>query len=1345
MVKATEGLTKKALDAQTAWLRVNADVTRELKKYQALDEATTVDRMVRESSQWNQRMNLISRDAGSIEVPPSERGRDTNPISPSNVWNEFMGRGTMVGPSGATYEIDLGHTKATADAAQLETQKYLNDINSWLNDPKNATSPYRDYWQMRFDFADASLNVSLALRPPTVESLWWKNPATIPEFFFKGASLPDAKISSMASANYARAWVVADQWYNGAMPKIIYALRKGMGSHGKEYDANFDIKRYQRDVMDRLASEYRHGKALAVGDRLNNGVVLTQQDIKALETIGFHVNELMNLQRNIGREKLMPNTLVIDEWAKGAWGLRAPQELGARKGTTLPHEFSQRAKTLARLVAGPQGLKAGDLAGLERLLDSQDNFTEFVQRFIAERRADYSTQTPFEDIYKDIAQKWRDGAPDAPQTIQEIVDYIDSNTTSDYDKDSIKGILLGEMDGQIRKFYKDFVEPNKNSAGATTVESVQRDTAFSKAYLKDVGSSFYYDYGAVTAPEIRNMGVDSTNFHLVRLVNTLDGLVKSYDTAIAQIEGISKDDQKAFIKKGMVAFRSGEDFRNWERLKAERRIAQYFKESLPQAYGKDQSLPLELFSNVKRVTGDAISTALSGLGTFLNVSFGSPMKMMLTLGALDRVYGLTYFRGVLNTMASVMRYGLVGVPKTAYKIGKIGFDLHSVGLKEKAAELWIRGLQEATEGLFRQSEFYDQQYKYGLGFANPVGERIANIIAMPYTHGMGYEAKFSENPLFAGGQKLGFRALSLAEAPLELVKSYFPQFGYVVSYDAAARTAGQIIDGIAAQARRSFDYLEKSGKLAQWDLKDIKSPKNQQIPSEYVIPGFFTKKSATAQNFAALWWSRAIDQPFHETVLNYWKKLSETKPEDRDKVSFLAADVADPAKVKQVEDARGGALLGVAVKDVHHASPENRPLELRKNQLLSAIFPLAGWFSHSARGVFQAVGKAPTDPYSTYRRLAVIAGITALNVAAMGIVGGEVEKEIKRLMYKLVYHEEFPAKQIWRGGSAKEVAQIALMDDTSFIPLAHDVAAILLGTKRGGEGLGGTVFALSKLNSILDYFKGVIKTGQPTYGVANLLKTMAPSSKVIINQLASQQGLIAARNAQTLLDLYGPEDLRGKGQDVTFHDPTPLTPYRNDLRNAIFSGDADGVKAAAKAYLDKAVAMGNEPEKAQSLLRSTMSALNLMKMGGKKLTDDQLIAFIGNLTDAEKAQVNAANQNWVGAEKALGMEGTLTAQPPGGSAGRIGGIGAGVASAYDTGGRTGKLRTVSSGGGSFRRAAIGGGTGRLRRMASGRSTSAPSKSTAMKAPKLRRTTSHFRGGTTNRLRSHHKQSSLLTA
>lgn len=1325
IIKASSSLTANAVNAESAWLRLQREVMPELKRYNDLLGATQIDARTAASPEYKALVKQIHDDAGAISIPSSERERG---VTPQNAFNEFAGKQMVVSPTGGQYEINLGYTKASVVAAQAQMNSYLADMSHWLNDPANADSPDRKYWQMRADFVQNAINVSSVLAPTSTSSLGPKGSWTMMDFFFKGTALPSAKLSWIAGNNFFRSFNIADQWYNGVEGEWRTRAINAMRSH--KMDVNTDMAVYQQQILNRLAAEYRAGHALKAGDRLNNGVVLTAQDLALLEYQGKSISALFNQVKNSGREKVMGSNLLVDSWNKNVFALRAPQEIGARVGTTLPHEFSQQAIALARRVA-----QTTTPTELYTLLDQPDIFQEFVQRFFSERRADYSTLSPFEDIYKEMASKWRDGASDAPHNLMEVIDFIDSRTTPDHTIATIHDQVLGEMGGQLRNFYKQYVQEESSGNDIRAVRAT-KNSAFTQGYQRDVGSSFYYDYGAMSSPEIRALGVDSTNFHLVRFVNSLDTTLKSYDEAMAQLTNAR--DKRALSKTQKSDFRSGKDFRNFQRLQAERQQLQYFQTNIATAYGSSHVAVIDLFSNMGGLLRDFTGAALTGLNTIGKVGVGSTVKMGLILQAFERVALMSYAKAAWSTVMSTAKVFAYS-PKAALTGARAAKAAWSEGVGMSVA----RGLEASFESLFRQGKFFNQQYELGLGFKNPVGFRIYNELMTPYSGGMGYDAKLANNLLARWSQKAFYRVWSTAvRPPLEIVKAMFPQLAYAISYDATARAGGWTVDGIAAQARRSFEFLEKSGGLSAYDLNN---PSNLQniLPVEYILPTGIFAKNQTNLNFARDWWQRALDIPLNEMVINYWKRLASTPAADRGSVSFLAADQTG-ADVKKFEDGRMAALMAILLKDVHHASPENRPMILRVDKTQRFLFPLVGWTTQSIRDTAYRLGVAPTDNMMKARMLAAAA---ALAFIAASTLGGESEKEVKKVLAAAM-GEEYPVKMINEARNFKDAAKMLALDSVSVIPVLHDMMASFMGENGvHSAGTGITVFSVDRLNAMLHYINGVYKTGDWSYGLATLANQELPFAKTFTSKMESRQGLLSRKAVQTMVQKYGPEELTEKVVGG-FAVPNELSPYKERLSNAIFKGDATATQAAMDAFVAQAVEMGKSPEEAQKVLAQTVVSLNPLQIGSSKMTQQQYADFIAKLSPEQLKVEQAAEAYYATAEAMVGRTTAITKMEPGSggggggfsgtgstgtrSRGSSGVAGVGTGSGSSAGSSSSGSGASSRGGGRIRGSRV---SNRIR----GRSGRVSSGGGRVRGGSLRRPTSHYRGSSRGQIRSHHKK------
>lgn len=1316
IIKATANLTDKAVTAEAAWVRMQKQVLPQLQRYENLRQAVEINQRVAASPEFKALSNQLYADAGegTTPVPLSEIGK----VTPESIRNAFDSVQTFKSPSGVEYKINIGYTKATAAAAQAQMNAFLDDIGAWLFDPVNDQSPDQQYWQNRYDFVKNAVNVSSVLNPTANQSAPIRHGLTMMDFLFKEANLPAAKLAWIAGGNWFRSFNVGDQWYAGAYAKWQTLARDAMKSH--QMNPLTDQAIYQRRVLGRIASQYRRGNALKIGSKLNNGMVVTSADLDFFKYQGQKGNELFKLVRNLGREGVMGPELVLDQWKKNVFLLRAAQELGAEKGTTLPHEFSQ--SQAVGLAAAISRMPEHDYKAMESLLNEPEIFEDFVGQFIGERGADYSTLTPFEDLYKEISDKWTNNAPDAPKTIAEIVDYIDSRTTAEYTPDIIRKTILDEMEAVNRWFHKQNEGMDKAGDDVRAIRAT-KDTSFTKGHQKEIGSAWFYDYGAMTVPEVRAMAVDSSNFHLVQFVKALDSTLIAYDAALADKKLYG--DPTKFTEAQMKKFRAGEDFRNFERLETERKQVAYFKEQIATAYGSSQQAIVDLFSPVGGLLRTMTSMALNGFGTSAKIALGSTFKAGLVLQAYEGFAMMSYAKNVASFVMSAANLGLAGPVVGAAKGTMATVSALKAG--EGVRNSVLQGLESAIEGMFRQGKFFNRQYEYGLGSKQPVGFAAFNQLFMPYSEGMGYDPKLFKNILLRTPQKAFYRLLSLKRAPLEFTKAIFPQLFYAMSYDAVARSGFWTIKGMAAQARKAFEYLEKTGGFAAFDLNNPSSLKNR-LAAEHVIPRGILAPDQTNLNFVLDWWQRAVDVPLQETVMNYWKALAATPPEKRGEVSFLASDKTG-AEIQHTEEARLGGLLSVLLKDVHHASPENRPLILRTDKTIRFLFPLVGWTSQSTRDTAYRFGHAPGgNIYKT--AMLVAAGILATAIAAVGFA--EAEKESRKFL-AWMKGQEIPEKTLFEASNKMEQAKLLALDLSFFIPQLNDFMSGLLSESSSGP----SVFALEKIRSVFRYLGGVIHTGDWSYGLARFASQMDPLMGFFIAKMKSQRGLMASAAVQQMVRKYGPQEVsRFVGGYAV---PTELSPFKERLKNAIFSGDTADVQKRMDDFVAQAVAMGKSPEEAQKILAQAVVSLNPIQVGSSKMTDQQRTDFLARLNPDQLKIEQAAESNYEAAEGMVGRTTGLTKQVAGGGYSAGGGSIPGVTGGV-TGGRTrggSGIPGVPSASGGVSGGRIRGSSRPVNRIRGRGSVRNTSKIRGMKAPRLRRTASHYRSA--NRIRrSHHK-------
>ena len=523
---------------------------------------------------------------------------------------------------------------------------------------------------------------------------------------------------------------------------------------------------------------------------------------------------------------------------------------------------------------------------------------------------------------------------------------------------------------------------------------------------------------------------------------------------------------------------------------------------------------------------------MSGVATAGRILVGSTIKVGQVFSAMDRNIAMSTARGIASMAMSTFKLAPVAGVKT---IGKAFYNAPSVwralvwnknGIQMRLAETMKAALEGMTEEMLRSSHYLREQYKLGLITDGMLGHKLANMLMMPQSRGRGYEPTMAGNKLARIPANIANIILTGAEVPIEILASYFPKMAYNIAYDAAARQAGWTIDMLEAAARRAFDVHEKMGTLDRFDLDNPSAPQNTLRASEVLPRGLAPKTQTDLAQVRE--WFRALDLPYDEAVINFWKALSETPKGQRKGVHLLGK--------KDQAERRATALMAVALRDVHHAAPTNRPWVLRQVPFLRVMSPFIGWSAQSTRQILSTFGKSPHEPdYNEWWLRAITLAYIAA-AAGLAVIVGDADKRFQGTLKRFAYNEQDSVKHLGQGQTAGENARIAVSDAISYISFLQTIGNSMLGLESTRGGMNITPLVLSEANSFLQLAQGMIHTKDFTYGLSQFIANQMPMSKVVINRLPSQQGLVEVKDARNIMAKYGPEDLlRGGGsgsQDI---------------------------------------------------------------------------------------------------------------------------------------------------------------------------------------------------------------------
>jgi len=1244
MITREGTLATRAWQAKTAYLAINRDVMRELELLGDLEQAATVMKRLRDSDQWKQLVNTVITDAEGEGVPAvvvdaMRAGKY------SSAFNEGTGKQVWVDPKGGFHEVDLNWTPDKAVEAQKKIDGFLTAVNDWIYDDANANSPELAYWRQQADWVRAVYKTASVFAPSAVKSLFVQHSLTMLSPFFRQAKLPAVKVLQDMAENYERAQNIGKQWSVGFDQDNMDKARRAAEAHG--FHPISELPLYRSNIFDSLAWHYRHGIAIKPGQKLY-GVTVLKEDIDLLKHQGGGLFNLIKRALPIGRkgrEAKMQEARLVDQYLKTAFLMRPPQEFGAEPGTTVMRDFSTRGGGFADAVGKnaidvKQEVKGGktvetrevNLDKFMQLANLPQYFEPVVWRWISERSRQYNDDTGFEPLLNKLRDRIHEGT-NPPRSVEDVLDYITRN--SEASPEEVKKAIVGNMAKETFSYYRNFIE--KPSGRSLTVRALRATSQgpFNTAFDHDIGSSFFYDYGMFSTQEVRAAAVDATMFYLERVEAAMRSTLDVYDEALRQFRETrsGSPERKALMQQNRALFRSGDDFRDYSALRGQRDELQWFMENLP-IWSKQNISRNEGLNTLYRVIGDSVVSKLAGWKTVSRVFTGSAVKQGFVFSAIDRLYGTSYLKSALSMALSAYDIALKGPAM---------YLARRAGLAEKRKEKF----SGVAEEIFREGKFFDPLYDLGMGTKTPLLNTIKNNLAMPYTHGRGYDPKFSTNAGIALLQKGAYRLLSGAETPLEVLRTIFPTLGYSVAYDSVARQAFNAISVIERQARRSFELHEEAGTLGRFDLNDPRNPKNV-LPASDILPRGLFPKTQTQLAQARELFKRGTDGDLNDFVMEFWAKLARTPKDQRGEVHLLSADAKTPEEAARLQTNRSLGIAAIGLLDIHHAGFTNRMWVMRGSSMWRLMQPIAGWTFQSTRQLFELFGKSATDPAL---RPAVATALTAIMVlaglAAMGI-GGDLEKRLFDELEWIINKRVDPVRYFGMGRDWKENTIIALTGIFTYITVLSGYLERLMSEKGNRTSVTDQMFVLSLANSMVRYVSGVIHTKDPNYGLAGFVTREIPSLKPLIRRTSANEGLTNVENAITAIQRFAPKDLiRQTTGGFGMPTPTELSVPKNKLKNAIYAGDSEGVIKYFAELRNKAVELKRtEPLRLAADIMRSLNPYTLALIGHP--TEVQRQELLGRLSDRERQVILDAETNYLAAAQLVGVQSRMTRQPPGG-------------------------------------------------------------------------------------------------
>lgn len=1266
-----------------AWLQLNRKMVSAVQRYTHLQKQVQLAQEIEQDQNWRTLVNTVREDAGEAVARPArmeaEQLTDLN-----SGFDYFRAYEPIPLPDGSFLNIKLRPYASEIEENFKQMHKALDALSSWLTDPANTNqrnsagdeipnTHHQDFkfWEYQFNRLNNIFMSQMVLRgiPSKDRSLFTLGATTkyhgswqMADFMFKAVQTPAGHLASLAAHNWKAAYENNSAWTENASREIDHAVIIATRAHGfhKDNVSGVGALQWYNEIGNELFwSGSKTSHSYKVGDTLGSGAKVLREDMDAMRLMHAKIQELISLNVRLGREKVMQPARLEDD--NGVW--RRQLHIG---DMMLPRKFDPDKKAFIRDVVEAVGWSHDtDLnrptsitvrkwvemtpeakAEFIRLLETQ--FDQFFYAFTKDRSPDFARVKPWESVYKRIADALAEDASHkddpawikrAPHSVKELIDYIEGYTGTTIKRDEIEAGVFDEVIRQFENVYNQLFQssPKQDLQEQTNAFTAPRESA--------LASFFFYKYGLANTPDIVGFGMDAASYYFKRYLVALEGddtergeggLVRDLKESVERYNeeakalrlklGISKEEAlKQARQNQLERIRANEaymDYQNAEDLLDQ--VRQYIK-TVKDAYGSGGQIEREQFRAALRVYSDFQKAVLISVGSANNI-LGSAIIGANVMAAHTNS-ALAYARVASEFVKNVAKIGVPAAART------LGYGLRNLGRAPiegfrtmKATGSLRRGVARGVGAMFDdigdaiwgQSKAYRALKRLGYHAPKPLALTVENMMLQMGTRGRNYVPQH--------GEAIWGAALTGLEIPLDVAGAFFPRFFDMVANISLMNSAARHVQLIEAQLRRAW----ADAPAGRFDLSDPHNPANALLPSEIVPEGILRSwgKSLDSSNNLKETYDLFLKAgvSLQEHAIEYFKKLAA----EPDKTKWVNIPFLTEDQIVQI-----GAILA---EDVNKATPLNR---INKQWFRIALSFQGFWFNALRRMLSQG-GHALTDPSKpqwVMKGLALMSFI-AFGLAVGGVGGGYLQEYQNRWLYRLIYAQDRAFRLPHEGTGDQRINSLVSML-LAWFPVVGTQLSMLVSNSPNKPGVGFQTFAQNRVNDFGNWIVGALKSGDPTYRLPQLIGSIVPMTKVVLNRMPGFTGILELKNAERLLQRTMDDEMVKKGGSYSASHVSELTPYGDKIVNAMMRGDlveAQKIKAEA---VEVAKELGkSNPEKSVEQMIESRNPIN--RAFAVKPTEAQLEETINRLGAADQEQVRAVLQRFQQSANALGASANLT-------------------------------------------------------------------------------------------------------
>lgn len=1215
-----EKAVKNATTAEFAFKQLEEDLLSELEPLLAAVDAGGIAAQIKADPQFQALRREILNDqtswGGSPEPAKAMRSKEdasstlTMPVQPGHPM------------SGAT--IGIGHDSlgTNVNTANLRTvwdehRRAIEFLESWLANPQNADDPMRRYHAHNLDTLKNYYGGQQHLMPENQSPLWNRAYSIIGSAVGKsGSRLVGQARSVLNRADQMHKW--SRDWFDRAVHALPVTQRAAIASHGIKWNnlrgqsivqAN---RIYQQRVGQELAASWaRQQGGYNVGDTLSNGEVVTREDMAHLEA-----------QSKAGFDALNLAAKYDEQITKDARGLRKTSNYRSALRTSpylLPRMFDYSLQSKAKAVG--DAVKAGDPAAIESTLNQM--WPDIGLSLLVDRNPEFAKRTIFDgkgNGFDNAANSMRSGTiPDIDSLAREL------SSQSTMTPDQARSIVLDEF-GRIVSQWSAAVE-EKVAAAEQGGKSGDAKNSFTQARGDALAPWTFYKTGFTTTDDVSNHAAGMQSVALDRVTASLEAIQKDLERQANDLSAKAKEFERVgkpnaiqtAVQLKEVERRRGQTFDSWNNLKERQANIDGVLKQLQNPAVSSTDFDTLFNRGAGALVGSLIGNVVTTMKNISSIFLGRQLRA----AGMDEFN--TTLRSALFTKAEAAKilasFGLVGVPKS------IGYLLRGMAkgvpqlMQGNARQAYLGALRDVIRELSvnvpRRLKSVRDLEAAGLYQLPDAVAKFDNQILGSILYRGGIPANELTGMAKAGGYTAGIFEATL----LALANAGFPTMG-----DAAVNGAMQnAVNSRWGPVQGMQDSLKKvfvdwqNGKPRTFNLQDPADPVNRLSPKELGLTEQTLSQVRRTYEMAGM--------SFDERAAAYMAEL-----QNNPQAQFLTTE-------------NRNALTETLINKMNRSSFSNAPLKFKDGSFLSnMVRPLYGWSLRSFADWEESMA-VPTNTESGKMKLWATSMALAAVALAMTGAGGQLQDELMARMLKRGLHNQESQNRLpWEEPTlGRKVANVTRLGMES-VPLLGILGNMLLpGNSPARASFEPTLALWESGKALASWIHGMVASGDPMFGLPEMLGRFVPDSKIVLNRLESQAGRREGSNAVADIKRFADPDLvrpQFRGAVTSFVDES--TPWKQRMDNAAYRGDRVAFRQAANEAVQANVRMGKKPTDARKAVQSYWRSRNPETRAlTRRMTPGEEAAMMERAAAMGKnhaQEIQQAKQDWARAGALIGVQ-----------------------------------------------------------------------------------------------------------